>query len=223
MGQEVHKKSRIKSLDPKMEDGFLVVGVRLQKAHCFPYKTRHPKIIDSHHDLAQLIIEEMHRTYHHTPTEHLLNQIRQEYWIIHCRQAVRNVNFKCNYCYRQTVKPQQQRMGNLPKCSLEWCSGTLELTYVGVGPMLVKERRIELKVYGCLFTCLSTRACHLELVDDLSTDHFIMALKKFIARRGRPQKIYSDNGSNFVGADNELRNCIKQLNEERVQNFSAPK
>jgi len=76
MGQEVHKKSRIMSLDPKMEDGFLVVSGRLQRAHCLPYKTRHPKIIDSHHDLAKLIIEEMHRTYHHTPTEHLLNQIR---------------------------------------------------------------------------------------------------------------------------------------------------
>lgn len=223
MGREVHKKSRIKSLDPKMEDGFLVVGGRLQKAHCLPYKARHPKIIDSHHELAQLIIEEMHHTYHHPPTEHLLNQIRQEYWIIHCRQTVRNVKFKCNYCYRQTVKPQEQRMGNLPECRLE---PGMVFRNTGVdffGPMLVKERRSEVKVYGCLFTCLSTRACHLELVDDLSTDHFIMALKRFIARRGRPQSIYSDNGSNFVGADNELRKCIKQLDEERVQNFCAPR
>lgn len=75
--------------------------------------------------------------------------------------------------------------------------------------MLVKETRSEVKVYGCLFTCLSTRACHLELVEDLSTDHFITALKKFIARRGRPQRIYSDNGSNFFGADNELWKCIQ--------------
>ena len=90
------------------------------------------------------------------------------------------------------------------------------------GPMLVKERRSEVKVYGCLFTCMSTRACHLELVDGLSTDHFIMALKRFIARRGRPRSIHSDNGTNFVGANNELRKCIKQLNEDRIQNFCAP-
>ena len=88
--------------------------------------------------------------------------------------------------------------------------------------MLVKERRREVKVYGFLFTCMSTSACHLELVDDLSTDHFIMALKRFIARRGRPQSIYSDNGTNFVGANNELRKCVKQLDEERIQNFCAP-
>ena len=84
-GQEVHKRNRIKSLDPRMEGGFLVVGGRLQKAQALPYKTQHPKIIDSHHELAQLIIEDMHRTYHDPLTEHLLNQIRQDYWIIHCR------------------------------------------------------------------------------------------------------------------------------------------
>ena len=78
-GQEVHKRSRVKSLDPRVEGGFLVVGGRLQKAQAPPYKTRHPKIIDSHHELAQLIIEDMHRTYHRQPTEHLLNLIRQDY------------------------------------------------------------------------------------------------------------------------------------------------
>lgn len=94
MGQEIHKKSRIKSLDPRMEDGFLVVGGRLQRAQCLPYKTRHPKIIDSRHELAQLIVEEMYRIYHHPLTEHFHNQVRQEYWIIHGRQP--NVKFKCN-------------------------------------------------------------------------------------------------------------------------------
>ena len=70
---------------------------------------------------------------------------------------------------------------------------------------------------------MSTRACHLKLVDDLLTDHSIMALKRFIARRGRPQNIYSDNGANFVGANNELQQCFRQLNEKRIQNFCAPK
>ena len=84
-GQGVHKRRRIKSLDPRMEGGFLVVGGRLQKEQALPCKTRHPKIIDSHHELAQLIIEDIHCTYHSPPTENLVNQIRQDYWIIHCR------------------------------------------------------------------------------------------------------------------------------------------
>ena len=91
------------------------------------------------------------------------------------------------------------------------------------GPLLVKERRSEVKVYRCLFTCMSTRACHLELVHDLSTDHFIMALNRFIARRGRSQSIHSYNETSFAGANNELRKCIEQLDEERIQNFSVPK
>ena len=70
---------------------------------------------------------------------------------------------------------------------------------------------------------MSTRACHLELVDNLSKDHFIMALKRFIARRGRPQRMFIDNGTNFVGANNELRKCLKQLDEQRIQNFCATK
>ena len=68
--REVHKRRRIKSLDPRMVGGLLVVGGRLQNEQSFAYKTRHPKIIDSHHELAQLIIEYIHRTYHHPPTEH---------------------------------------------------------------------------------------------------------------------------------------------------------
>ena len=204
MGQEIHKKSRIKSLDPRLEDGLLVVGRRLQRAESLPYRTRYPKIIDSHHELAQLIVKEMHRIYHRPPTEHFLNQIRQEYWIIHRRQVVRNAKFKCNYCYRQTVKPQEQRMGSLPGCQLEPGRVFRNTGVDFFGPMLVKEGHSEVKVYGCLFPCMSTRACHLELVDDLSADHFIMALKRFIARRGRPQSIHSDNGTNFVGANNKL-------------------
>ncbi|XP_068724069.1 uncharacterized protein [Montipora capricornis] len=118
IGEEIHKKSRIKSLDPRLEDEFLVVGGR-QRAQCLPYRTRHPKVIDSRHEFSQMIVEEMHRIYYHPPTEHLHNQIRQEYWIIHGRQVVRNAKFKCNECYRQTVKPPEQRMGSLPECQLE--------------------------------------------------------------------------------------------------------
>ena len=66
MGKEIHR-----------EDGFLVVGGRLQRAQCLPYKTRHPKIIDSRHELAQLIVEEIHQIYYHPPTEHLHNQVMQ--------------------------------------------------------------------------------------------------------------------------------------------------
>ena len=73
-GREIHKRSRIKSLDPRLKDGYLVVGGMPQKAQAIPYRTRHPKIIYSPHELAQQIIDEMNRSYYHPPTEYLLNQ-----------------------------------------------------------------------------------------------------------------------------------------------------
>ena len=110
-------------------------------------------------------------------------------------------------------------MGNLPECRLEPGMVFRNTGVDYLGRAIIKERRSEVKVYGCLFVCMATRACHLELVDDLTTDHFIIALKRFIGRRWRPQRIYSDNGTNFAEANNELLKCRKQLNEEKVQIF----
>ena len=84
-------------------------------------------------------------------------------------------------------------MGNLPECTLEPGMVFRNTRVDYFGPMIMKERCSAVKVYGCLFVCMAIRACHLELVDDVSTDHFIMALKTFIAESGRPQRIYSDN------------------------------
>jgi hypothetical protein len=90
------------------------------------------------------------------------------------------------------------------------------------GPMMVKIRRCSVKRWGCLFTCLGTRAIHLELADSLETDDFLLCLRRFIGRRGQPKTIHSDNGSNFKGADNELKRCLLRLNQAKVQEFLLP-
>ena len=110
--------------------------------------------------------------------------------------------------------------GKLTECRLE---PGMVFRNTGVdyfGPMIIKERRSEVKVYGCLFVCMATTIYDYDYYDLRST---IMALKRFIARRGRAQRIYSGNGTNFVGANNELLKCLKQLNEKKIQSFCAPK
>ena len=86
------------------------------------------------------------------------------------------------------------------------------------GPFLVKRGRGNEKRYGCIFTCLQTRAVHLEVAHALSTDSFILVLLRFIGRRGCPRDIYSDNGTNFVGAHRELRESLSQWDDHKIDN-----
>ena len=100
--------------------------------------------------------------------------------------------------------------------------GKPPFSYVGVdcfGPFMEKRSRSIAKRYGVLFTCLSIRAVHIEVVHTLDTDAFINALRRFIARRGKPVQMRSDNGGNFVKGDKELREAIGKWNQEQIHDF----
>ena len=93
-------------------------------------------------------------------------------------------------------------------------------TFVGVdffGPILVKIGRSEVKRYGCLFTCLTVRAVHIEVAHSLDFDSFINALQRFTCRRGQVLEIRSDNGTNFVGGERELREAAQLWNSSKIQ------
>jgi hypothetical protein len=108
-------------------------------------------------------------------------------------------------------------MADIPK---ERCEpGKPPFSYVGVdlfGPFVVKVGRADAKRYGCVFSCFTTRAIHLEVLHSLETDTFINGLMRFISRRGCPEKIWSDNGTNLVGARTELAKNLRELNRKKV-------
>jgi len=110
-------------------------------------------------------------------------------------------------------------MGELP---LERLTPNIRpFTYVGMdyfGPMHIKTGKKKEKRYGVLFTCLSTRAIHLELASPLSTDSCIMAIRRMMSRRGHPHEILSDNATNFRGAAQELKQSLTELDENKVKN-----
>ena len=87
------------------------------------------------------------------------------------------------------------------------------------GPFLIKSGRSSLKRYGCLFTCLVTRAIHVEVAHSLDASSFINALQRFVCRQGNVKDIRCDNGTNFVGAERELRETIRLLNQQKIANF----
>ena len=99
-------------------------------------------------------------------------------------------------------------------------------TNVGVdyfGPFGVKHGRSVVNRYGFIFTCLATRAIHLEMASSLDTDSFIHALRRFIARRGQVKELRSDNGTNFVGAQRELKEAIEGWNQGQIHDILLQK
>ena len=133
------------------------------------------------------------------------------------RATVKRVLRKCLTCRRFNATSMKQQMASLPMERVR--DGWYPFQYVGIdyfGPFQVKRgRRVE-KRYGCILTCLQCRAIHLELAQTLSTDSFILALMRFTNRRGTPRVILSDNGSNFVGAERELGEWLKRLEQGRI-------
>lgn len=111
----------------------------------------------------------------------------------------------------------QQKMASLPENRITPCKPPF--TYVGVdcfGPFTVRRGRSNVKRYGVLFTCLVVRAIHIEVAHSLDTESFINALRRFVARRGKPEEVRSDNGGNFVKGERELREAVDAWNQKMI-------
>ena len=192
------------------------VGGRLDKGP-IPFEAKHQVILPPAHPLSRPLVQDLHEKHLYVGREHALALVRQTFWISRGKSFVRKIINDCLHCKRRRAKPNVPVMASFPKERLALCEPPFTNTGVDYfGPMNVKRGRVTEKRWGCLFTCLTTRAVHLELAGDLSTDSFIMALRRFRGRRGNPRTIRSDNGTNFVGANRELTEALKSLSEERI-------
>ena len=128
----------------------------------------------------------------------------------------------CFGCRRRNASAGEQRMANVPlECLIP---DQPPFTFVGIdyfGPVLVKQKRSCVKRYGCIFTCLTTRVVHIEIAHFLDTDLFISAMRRVIARRGSPQVVCSDNGTNFHGGERELRAAFDGWNQHRIVKYTS--
>lgn len=145
----------------------------------------------------------------------MLYTLREKWWPLGGRNLARKVFHDCVLCARLRGKTPQPIMGDLPPERLHPGYPFIHCGVDYAGPVLILNRKGKgaktVKAYICLFVCFTTRAVHLELVSDLTTDAYCLALKRFISRRSKPSIIYSDNGKCFVGLMNEftkfLSNC----------------
>ncbi|KAF2887722.1 hypothetical protein ILUMI_18451 [Ignelater luminosus] len=162
----------------------------------------------------QLSYYHYHEKLQHVGVQTVLNEIREKFWILQGRRSVRMIVNKCITCERYKASHVNAEPVALPKNRV---GNAVPFEISGVdfaGPVYLKENQ---KGWICLFTCALYRAVHLELVTSLSTDAFLEVLRRFIARRGRPTIIYSDNGTNFTGA----RNYLCKVNWNKIKKYSS--
>ena len=208
----IKKTSAIYKLDPMKVGGLLYVGGRLRQAS-IPYPAKHQIILPNKHHVVDLIVRYYHLMSGHSGLEHVLSMVRGKFWILKARTAVRKVVIDCFDCKRRQAPLGKQKMADLPTDRVT--PAKPPFTFVGIdcfGPFLVRRGRSLVKRYGVLFTCLSIRAIHLEVSQSLDTDSFINAMRRFVARRGQPEEVRSDNGGNFVRGEKELREAIEGWN-----------
>lgn len=202
-------------LSPFMDEvGVLRVGGRLSNAE-LPFESRHPAILPKSDHVTKLIIDHYHKFHCHAGSGLLLSILRQRFWIISARSIVRQRVRLCNFCFKNSPSHPYPKMGELPPCRV---NETKAFVHTGVdyaGPINItlcrRRGQRHQKAYICLFVCLATKAIHIELVSELSSDAFLSAFKRFISRRGPVLNMYSDNGTNFIGAKAHLKELYNFL------------
>lgn len=184
----------------KDEEGILRLKTKLVNRRDKEYFCA-PMILPSSHPVVYRLVMGEHRKNSHVGVQTLINILREEFWILKARKTIRNILSKCVVCLRQVGRNLGAATASPPMDRIK-DSAVFEVVGVDLaGPLYLKGAT---KAWICLFTCAVYRAVHLELLSSLSTENFMQGLRRFIARRGRPTIIYSDNGRNFTGTSNEL-------------------
>jgi hypothetical protein len=206
-------KSSLSSLQPILQNGVLKVGGRLHHAKISD-DSKHQIILPSSHHFTKLLIQNTHEKTLHGGPQLVINTIRQRYWPIRARSAVKFIIRRCVTCFRRNPTTSSQIMGVLPPDRVQ---PSRPFSIVGLdycGPFMIqaklKRPTTLLKIWCCIFVCYATKAVHMEPVADLTTAAFMNCLRRFIARRGKCVVINSDNQSTFHSADTSLKE-LKQF------------
>lgn len=212
------RSSKIYQLSPILDpNGVLRMRGRIEACEFVDADAKNPIILPRKHQVTQLIVQCYHERYNHRNYETVINELRQRFNIPQLRTVLNEIKRRCQRCKNERAVPQPPAMGDLPQARL--AAFTRPFSYIGIdyfGPMSVSVgRRVE-KRWGVLFTCLTIRAVHIEIAHTLNTSSCIMAIKNFIARRGSPITIYSDRGTNFIGASRELKEALNNINNTQL-------
>lgn len=212
------KNSPLASLSPFLDEyALLRVGGRLRNAN-LPYDARHPIILRSH-PVVRLIVRQAHEQRLHGNPSLVLSTLRSTVWILQAKKIIRSVIFHCVICARLKAEVATQLMAHLPAPRVNIPVRAFEHTGVDyAGPIKVRYHTGRWfqthSAYIAVFVCFSVKAIHLELVSNYTSQAFIAAFKRFVSRRGFPSQMYSDRGTTFTGANNELQKIFNKATKD---------
>ena len=215
--KEILKNSKILQFSTFIDQQGLIRAQGIIGKSQLNFETKHPTLLHWKHHVVELFLRSEHKNSHHEGTEHVRNIVQQEFWILGIRNALRSIKNKCIRCRKGTAQTKAPVMADLPE---ERLVASTVFANVGVdyfGPFTVKIGRRNEKRWCCLFTCLTVRAVHIENVTKLDADCCLNAFMRFIARRGKPVKMISDNGTNFIGAEKEMAEYIAARNKRQIE------
>ena len=215
--EEFPKNSKILQFSPFIDQQGLIRAQGRTGKSQLSFEKKHPILSHWKHHVIELSLQNEHTNSHHEGTEHVRNIVQQKFWILGIRNALRSIKNKCIRCRKGRAQTKAPVMADPPE---ERLVASTVFSNVGVdyfGPFTVKIGRRKEKRLCCLFTCLTVRAVHIEIVPKLDTDCCLNAIMRFNARRGKPVKMISDNGTNFVGAEKELAEYIAAWNKRQIE------
>ena len=184
-GSKLFKTNVLRKLDPFLdENGVLRVGGRLQRCNDMNFESKCPIILPKASKLTELLVRCTH-LHGHIGKNIVITKLREKYWIFGLKQLTKRILGQCVHCRKQFTPLGEQKMSDLPHDRVN--APEHAFTRVGIdyfGPFEVKQGRSKVKRYGCIFTCLASRAVHLEVANSLDTDSCINCLRRLVARRG---------------------------------------
>ena len=218
--QKISKSSAIRKLTPFLDaSGVLRVGGRLRESS-LEFSIKHPIILPHASPIVEMLVRWTHSLVGHLGRESTLARLRKNYWVTRANALTRRIINHCVTCKKYHAKPLDQQMSDLP--AVRVVGDLPAFTHTGVdffGPFEVVNGRKVSKRYGVIFTCMNSRAIHLEVAYSLDTDSFINAMRRFICRRGNVTSMTSDNGTNLRSGERELRESIGEWNQNFIESW----
>lgn len=220
------ERGKFKRLCPKTRnDGVIVVGGRTERWVEMSYNKGEVPLLPYKHELSRLYAKHVHEEGHHGVSA-TASKVRSRFWIIGLHRIVKSIKHNCVICKKLDKKTAVQVMGRLPQERLKpapaWNCTAIDL----FGPFKIRDevkKRTIGKAYGVIFNCLGTRAVHVDLAPDYSTEKFLMVLRRFVSLRGYPAKLLSDNGTQLTAANEELQKVYKAWDWDELAAFGATK